>query len=219
MVRFHVSPDGTPRKCSATKGKCKYGFNDNEHFSDVKHAQIYVERIMKKRYSNGFKKLNKQSTYEKLCSTENVEKFKNFRDHMIKYYGWDKFQEPNYEEIIKNVPGANTDNINSTTVQYVIDPLKNDDQSINFYTNVIYDNDKIVSGEISNVHGEQRDVGSITNYFDYDDGEYENFGELPCVRVILDDSIYNDNKYESFSDFESRTGKNIEDMLLFPENL
>ena len=50
MGKFHITADGTPGPCKASKRACPLG-GDNEHFSSLKEAQDYVDKKLAQEHS------------------------------------------------------------------------------------------------------------------------------------------------------------------------
>ena len=50
MGKFHITGDGTPGPCKATKRACPFG-GENEHFSSLKEAQEYADKKLAQEYS------------------------------------------------------------------------------------------------------------------------------------------------------------------------
>lgn len=77
MSKFHISPDGEPRSCSAQPGNCKYGA-DYPHFNDKQDARKAYELVMAASIQNSgwgaapenpFKDMLKKDRQEKLTNS------------------------------------------------------------------------------------------------------------------------------------------------------
>lgn len=66
-----------------------------------------------------------------------------------------------------------------------------------------------------------RDIASLaemTNVWDWDDGVYYRLHDMPGVEIAVADHL-GGKGYETFSDFERRTGVSVIDRAIFPDDI
>lgn len=149
-------------------------------------------------------------------SQAELNKFRQFCRYLRDVWGFNI--EPTLLDIgTKRVPSL-ARAASYSDVAVVID-VRPDDPYDQYLSNVIerFTQSRISHWKATKKPGDLEDALSITNEFDIDDGVYSSFSLFPNVNVILPDSGYL-RGYDSFSEFEFRTGCWIEDVLLFPED-
>jgi len=76
MAKFHITPSGQARNCSAQPGNCRYGENgvDPEHYNTKEQAQQAVEKKLEKEHTAFRKTLKKQKMPETIDANTDISK-------------------------------------------------------------------------------------------------------------------------------------------------
>lgn len=74
MAKFHITPSGQARNCSAQPGNCRYGENgvDPEHYPTKDAAQKAVEKKLEKEHKAFVKTLKKQKMPETIDANTDI---------------------------------------------------------------------------------------------------------------------------------------------------
>lgn len=88
MAKFHIKKDGTPGKCSAKKGKCPLG-GENEHFKTLYSAQLAADKLNEKTETVIIEKpknttVEKKSILEKHNSAKDILTAKRYEKNLRK---------------------------------------------------------------------------------------------------------------------------------------
>lgn len=157
-------------------------------------------------------------------TTKDFDNFRKFRDYMMDYYNF-QVEKPNLVEISK---AAELDHelTDDSSAYLVIDPFEESDMAVECFNKVVeysyifdYDNDPFKKSDEFIIKFGAMEARNVTGWFHGDDGEYDDFASLPCVKVVVADDIYTYGRYETLLEFETRTGISVEDALLFPEEI